>query len=108
LDGTTRVVFEPLSFFEKLTALIPPPGALEYLCPSVQAGAEAVPGTAADDGGRERVDRLPCAHRNADQPDVFSPGGYRFGDCVRVGLPLMALILIASLLLVPLIWPLTV
>jgi di/tricarboxylate transporter len=39
---------------------------------------------------------------------VFSPGGYRFGGRERVDLPLMALILIASLLLVPLIWPLTV
>ena len=25
-DGTTRVVFEPLSFLEKLAALIPPSG----------------------------------------------------------------------------------
>ena len=37
---------------------------------------------------------------------VFSPGGYRFVDYVRVGLPLMLLFLAVSLVLVPVIWPL--
>jgi di/tricarboxylate transporter len=36
---------------------------------------------------------------------VMTPGGYRFGDYARVGLPLLILILIASLLLLPVIWP---
>ena len=37
---------------------------------------------------------------------VYSPGGYRFADYVKVGLPLMLLILAISLALVPVIWPL--
>ncbi len=37
---------------------------------------------------------------------VFSPGGYRFTDYVKVGLPLMLIFLAMSLLLVPVIWPL--
>jgi len=37
---------------------------------------------------------------------VFSPGGYRFMDYVKVGLPLMLLFLAVSLVLVPIIWPL--
>lgn len=37
---------------------------------------------------------------------VFSPGGYRFLDYMKVGLPLMLLFLACSLLLVPVIWPL--
>jgi len=37
---------------------------------------------------------------------VFSPGGYRFMDYVKVGLPLMLLFLAVTLVLVPVIWPL--
>jgi len=37
---------------------------------------------------------------------VFSPGGYRFTDYVKVGLPLMLLFLAVTLVLVPVIWPL--
>ncbi len=37
---------------------------------------------------------------------VFSPGGYRFGDYWRAGLPLLLLFLAVSLLLVPVLWPL--
>jgi di/tricarboxylate transporter len=37
---------------------------------------------------------------------VFSPGGYRFMDYMKVGLPLMLLFLAVSLVLVPVIWPL--
>jgi di/tricarboxylate transporter len=37
---------------------------------------------------------------------VMSPGGYRFRDYAVVGLPLLALFLIVSLLLIPVIWPL--
>lgn len=36
---------------------------------------------------------------------VLSPGSYRFTDYVKVGLPLMAIFLIVTLVLVPLIWP---
>ncbi len=36
---------------------------------------------------------------------VMTPGGYTFGDYARVGLPLLTLILIASMLLLPIIWP---
>ncbi len=37
---------------------------------------------------------------------VMTPGGYRFNDYVKAGLPLLFIFLVASLVLVPLIWPL--
>ena len=37
---------------------------------------------------------------------VFSPGGYRFVDYVKVGLPLMLIFMCISLVLVPMIWAL--
>lgn len=37
---------------------------------------------------------------------VMTPGGYRFHDYMKVGLPLLIIILVVSLVLVPLIWPL--
>ncbi|MCO6452272.1 MAG: anion permease [Caldilineales bacterium] len=37
---------------------------------------------------------------------VFSPGGYRFADYSRVGVPLLVLILLATLAVVPIIFPL--
>lgn len=36
---------------------------------------------------------------------VYTPGGYRFVDYVKVGAPLTLLFLIVTLLLVPVIWP---
>ena len=36
---------------------------------------------------------------------VLTPGGYRFNDYVKVGLPLMVLFLAVSLVIVPLVWP---
>ena len=36
---------------------------------------------------------------------VYGPGGYRFGDYVRIGLPLNGLILCVTVGLAPLIWP---
>ena len=36
---------------------------------------------------------------------VFGPGGYRFTDFVRVGLPLNLLMWLVAVLLIPLIWP---
>jgi di/tricarboxylate transporter len=35
---------------------------------------------------------------------VMEPGGYRFGDYWRLGLPLMALYAAVAIFLVPLIW----
>jgi di/tricarboxylate transporter len=37
---------------------------------------------------------------------VMSPGDYEMGDYARLGLPLVFLIFVASIVLVPLIWPL--
>ncbi len=36
---------------------------------------------------------------------VMGPGGYRFDDFLKVGIPLALLILVVSLLFVPLLWP---
>ena len=36
---------------------------------------------------------------------VMSPGGYRFTDYLRVGLPLVLIFLVVTLILVPIIWP---
>ena len=37
---------------------------------------------------------------------VFGPGGYRFADYARVGGPLNLVILVATLLALPVFWPL--
>jgi di/tricarboxylate transporter len=37
---------------------------------------------------------------------VMGPGGYRFGDYVRLGLPTMLVWLVVAVGLVPLLWPL--
>ncbi len=37
---------------------------------------------------------------------VWGPGGYRFGDYTRLGLPLTLLVAVGTLLLVPVFWPL--
>ncbi|UCD27913.1 MAG: SLC13 family permease [Planctomycetota bacterium] len=37
---------------------------------------------------------------------VFGPGGYRFNDFVRVGLPLNLLLCVVATTLIPLVWPL--
>ena len=36
---------------------------------------------------------------------VLQPGGYRFGDYWRLGLPLALVFLAAAVLYVPLVWP---
>ena len=36
---------------------------------------------------------------------VFGPGGYKFGDFIRTGLPLAACLVIVAVTLIPLIWP---
>lgn len=38
---------------------------------------------------------------------VFGPGGYRFSDFVKIGLPLNLLLWIVNVILIPLIWPFT-
>jgi len=38
---------------------------------------------------------------------VYGPGGYRFTDFARVGVPLQMLLAIVCLLLIPIVWPLT-
>ena len=38
---------------------------------------------------------------------VFGPGGYRFGDYVRIGLPLSLMVWLMTALLAPVVWPFT-
>jgi di/tricarboxylate transporter len=37
---------------------------------------------------------------------VMGPGGYRFSDYIRVGLPLTLIVLVVVLLVLPIVWPL--
>jgi di/tricarboxylate transporter len=36
---------------------------------------------------------------------VYGPGGYRFSDYIRIGLPLNVICLIISCTIIPLVWP---
>ncbi len=36
---------------------------------------------------------------------VFGPGGYKYFDYVKVGLPLALILWIVSVLIIPMIWP---
>ena len=45
----------------------------------------------------------PIGHQN--NVLVMGPGGYRFSDYWRMGLPLEVLIVAVSLLLLPVVWP---
>jgi di/tricarboxylate transporter len=36
---------------------------------------------------------------------VMGPGGYRFGDYWKLGLPILALFFVISVFLVPVFWP---
>ena len=38
---------------------------------------------------------------------VMGPGGYRFADYLRVGLPLTAVVFVTVMVLLPILWPLT-
>jgi di/tricarboxylate transporter len=38
---------------------------------------------------------------------VMGPGGYRFGDYWRLGLPLSVLVVVIGTVLLPIVWPLT-
>ena len=37
---------------------------------------------------------------------VYGAGGYRFGDFLRVGLPLHVLLWVVAMVVIPLVWPL--
>jgi di/tricarboxylate transporter len=37
---------------------------------------------------------------------VMGPGGYRFGDYWRLGLPLSTIVIVVGTVLIPLFWPL--
>ena len=37
---------------------------------------------------------------------VFGPGGYRFEDYLRFGIPLNFLVFVVSMIVIPLVWPL--
>jgi di/tricarboxylate transporter len=36
---------------------------------------------------------------------VYGPGGYRFGDFLKIGAPLNLLLAVVAMLLIPRIWP---
>jgi len=36
---------------------------------------------------------------------IYAPGGYRFSDYARIGLPLNIIFWIVTILLAPLLWP---
>ena len=58
-------------------------------------------------GGRHRRRvRLPHAHRPPMQHAGDGPGGYRFGDYWRLGLPLSLIVLVAGVPLIMAFWPL--
>jgi len=37
---------------------------------------------------------------------VLSPGGYRFGDFVKIGLPLQIVVLVVAMIALPILFPL--
>jgi len=45
----------------------------------------------------------PVGHQNNTL--VMGPGGYRFGDYWRLGLPLEAVIFLVAVPLIPMVWP---
>ncbi|RTE86662.1 MULTISPECIES: SLC13 family permease [Gammaproteobacteria] len=47
----------------------------------------------------------PIGHQNNTL--ILGPGGFRFGDYWRLGLPLELLVVLLSLILLPIVWPLT-
>ncbi len=36
---------------------------------------------------------------------VYGPGGYRFGDYLKIGIPLDLLVMATTVLLAPVLWP---
>ena len=58
----------------------------------------------ADGRHRRRGGVVPDAGRDAGEPDGDGPGGYRFGDYWKLGLPLLVLFGVVAVLLVPVFW----
>jgi di/tricarboxylate transporter len=70
---------------------------------AAKIGADADPFLMAVAIGASCAFLTPIGHQNNIL--VLGPGGYHFGDYWRMGLPLEALILVLSLLLLPIVWP---
>ncbi|GIS02367.1 MAG: hypothetical protein CM15mP103_09180 [Gammaproteobacteria bacterium] len=83
------------------TALIAAPIALH-----VAEGLNVSPDPFLDGRGCRRVLRLPDAHRPQNNTLIMGPGGYRFGDYWRMGLPLEVLVVITAIPMILLVWPL--
>jgi di/tricarboxylate transporter len=45
----------------------------------------------------------PFGHHN--NAIILGPGGYRMRDYLKLGLPLSAIVIVASMLIIPVIWP---
>ncbi len=59
----------------------------------------------AADGGRHRRRGRPAdPDRDPRQPDDHEPGGYRFGDYWKLGLPILGWWFVVALTVVPLVW----
>ena len=53
--------------------------------------------------------RNPCSERTSGHTTftlIIGPGGYKFGDYWRMGLPLEILIIVVSIPMILLVWPL--
>ena len=74
-----------------------PTGKVAYTVSFDHGTVSLTPGTAG-----KLVDAAPVA--TPANLMVMEPGGYRFGDYWKLGLPLMALFAAAAVLLVPVIW----
>ena len=62
--------------------------------------------TPPDGGGDRCLLRLPDPHRPPVNTLVMAPGGYRFGDYWRLGLPLSILVVLCAVPAILWIWPL--
>ena len=49
--------------------------------------------------------RLPDPHRPQEQHLIMGPGGYRFGDYWRMGLPLEIIVIAVSIPMIMWVWP---
>jgi hypothetical protein len=68
--------------------------------------ADGQPRPVPDGRGGRGLGRLPHAHRAQEQHADPGPGGYRFGDYWRMGLPLEVLIIAVSIPALLVFWPL--
>jgi hypothetical protein len=58
-----------------------------------------------DMGSADGATRPRGAATDRHDPLVMDPGGHRFGDFWRLGLPLLVLFGVVAVLLVPVFWP---